>query len=156
MKNMRNAEGRKFKRSQQGQVFGATVGGTTGFYNDNGTSYFVGVHANDTSPGMLLAGDHNMGDTGNPPNTAQTFGETAKWFVSTGTNGTAASWVGWADNQHSKQGNVAMADGSAQGFSRAALLTALQNTGDATRGLPVGFVSAANSQGVGANCLQFP
>ncbi len=31
---------------------------------------------------------------------------------------------------HSRQGNVGLADGSAQQFSRSALQTALQNTGD--------------------------
>ena len=141
----------------QGQVFGNTVGSTTGFFNDNGTSYFVGVDANDTNPGMLLAGDHNIGDTGNPPTTAQTYGDGKGNFISMGTNGTTATWVGWADNQHSKNGNVAMADGSAQGFSRTALQTALINSGDSSR--TAGSFVAANGvtgTGTGLNRLQFP
>jgi prepilin-type N-terminal cleavage/methylation domain-containing protein/prepilin-type processing-associated H-X9-DG protein len=46
----------------------------------------------------------------------------------TATNGIAA----WMDNsQHQKQGNVALADGSVQGFSISKLREALRNTGDA-------------------------
>lgn len=141
----------------QGTVFGNTVGSTTGCFADSGISYFVGVDANDTTPGMFLAGDHNIGDTVNPPAGANIFGETAKWFMSLGTNITwnANTSPGWADNQHSKQGNVGLSDGSVQGFSTSALRTALNNTG-ATAQTPLVFALAAGSMGAGVNRLQFP
>jgi prepilin-type N-terminal cleavage/methylation domain-containing protein/prepilin-type processing-associated H-X9-DG protein len=127
-----------------------------GFDADIESSYFVGVDASDTSPQMFLAGDHNMG-SGNPPTpTGTIFGDTANRFVSAGTNGTTATWVGWADNQHSKQGNVLMADGSVQGFSRSALQNALQNTGDQGRTAGVFLNATGASGGTGCNRLQFP
>jgi prepilin-type N-terminal cleavage/methylation domain-containing protein/prepilin-type processing-associated H-X9-DG protein len=128
-----------------------------GFFNDYGSSYFVGVDAIDTNPQMLLAGDHNIGDTQNPPTQPNIYGDTKSKFVSMGTNGTTANWVGWADNQHSKQGNVLLADGSVQGFSRSGLQNALQNTGDTGR-TPGVFANAAGvtGTGTGLNRLQFP
>src|SRR5437870_4260903 len=39
-----------------------------GFVGEANVSYFVGVDASDTSPQMILTGDHNLGD-GNPPTT---------------------------------------------------------------------------------------
>lgn len=145
---------------QQSSVFGNGAGSTIGFFADSGntgTSYFIGVDANDTTPGMFLAGDHNMGDTGNPPTTAQTYGDGKGKFIWVGTNATTlTTWVGWGDNQHQKQGNVAMADGSAQGFSRSALQTAAQNSGDTTRTTVGTFVQANTATGTGANRLQFP
>jgi prepilin-type N-terminal cleavage/methylation domain-containing protein/prepilin-type processing-associated H-X9-DG protein len=147
----------------QGTVFGNTAAGQTGFFSDYGASYFVGVDAQDTQPQMFLTGDHNMGDGGNPPTQAQIYGDAAggtRRFMSVGTNSTAvASWVGWADNQHSKQGNVGLADGSVQSLSRSGLQSALANTGDLGRTGGNGtWTAAANSQG-GANQvnrLQFP
>jgi len=141
----------------QASAFGNDAGTATGFNSDFRTSYFIGVDANDTSPGMFLAGDHNMGDNGNPPTGSNIYGDTAgtKNFVWLGTNGTTGTWIGWADNQHQKQGNVAMADGSAQGFSRSALQTAAINSGDTTRTAGT-FVQAATAVGTGANRLQFP
>lgn len=140
----------------QGQVFGDTVGSTNGFYNDNGTSYFVGVDANDTQPNMFLTGDHNLGDSGNPPGAAQTYGDSSKWFMALGTN---AAWglnaVGWANNQHRLQGNVALADGSVQNFTTATLRIALNNTKDVSR-FSSTFVLANGSLGSGVNRLQFP
>lgn len=129
-----------------------------GFKNDYRTSYFIGVDANDSNPQMLLSGDHHIGDTGNPPTTAQIFGNTSgtKNFVSMGTNGTAASWVGWADVQHNKQGNLLIVDGSVQGVSRNGLQEALKNTGDQGRTAGV-FANAAGVTGsTGVNRLQFP
>jgi prepilin-type N-terminal cleavage/methylation domain-containing protein/prepilin-type processing-associated H-X9-DG protein len=126
-----------------------------GFDADIESSYFVGVDATDTSPQMFLAGDHNMGDTVNPPAPINIYGDGKAHFVSAGTNGPAATWMGWADNQHSKQGNVLMADGSVQGFSRSALQNALANTGD--QGRTAGsFTQAPSSTGAGINRLQFP
>jgi prepilin-type N-terminal cleavage/methylation domain-containing protein/prepilin-type processing-associated H-X9-DG protein len=146
----------------QGSLFGNTGGGQVGFFSDYGTSYFVGVDATDTSPQMFLTGDHNIGDTLNPPTPTYIYGDqpAAKHYMSLGTNGPAANWVGWADNQHSKQGNVGLADGSVQSLSRSGLQSALQNTGDLGRTGGTGgpWIGAANSSGGanGVNRLQFP
>ena len=141
---------------QRGSVFGNTVGTNTGFFSDNGASYFVGVDANTVNPNMLLTGDHNLGDTGNPPTTAQIYGDGKGNFISLGTNGLAATWVGWADNQHAKQGNVAFADGSVQNLTTTRLHEALSKTGDFGRSAG-SFISANGSIGsTGANRLQFP
>jgi prepilin-type N-terminal cleavage/methylation domain-containing protein/prepilin-type processing-associated H-X9-DG protein len=137
---------------RQAQIFGNKVGtGPDGFNSDSWTSYFVGVDANDTSPSMFLTGDHNIG-TGNQGNT-----KLATQFISAGTNNNwvVGNAIGWRDNQHSKQGNVGLADGSVQGFSSSALRTALSNTGDQGRTAGV-FATAAGSLGTGVNRLQFP
>jgi len=134
---------------QQAQVFGPSTASTTGFQNDSGTSYFVGVDANETSPSMFLAGDHNLG-TGNNQVTHATR------FVSAGTNlNWAATTIGWQDNQHSKAGNICLSDGSVQGFTTAALRTALNNSGDYGRTAGT-FTQAPGSAGPGANRLQMP
>ena len=59
------------------------------------------------------------------------------------------------DNMHSKQGNVGLADGSAQGFSRSRLQEALKNSGDNGRD-PKNFTTPTGSSGNGANRVQFP
>src|ERR1051326_9368831 len=67
------------------------------YTNDLNVSYFVGVDAQDTYPGMFLTGDHNLGN-GNPPTTSFTPGN---YFVSLGTNfqtSTLNTTVGWLDN----------------------------------------------------------
>jgi prepilin-type N-terminal cleavage/methylation domain-containing protein/prepilin-type processing-associated H-X9-DG protein len=136
----------------QASVFGpklAAAGSPEGFQNDYNVSYFVGVDANDTSPGMFLTGDHNLG-------TAANQATAVPQFTSAGTNNTwAATAIGWQDNNHSKQGNVGLADGSVQGFSTTAFRQGLNNTGDSGRAAGV-FTLAAGSAGAGANRLQFP
>jgi prepilin-type N-terminal cleavage/methylation domain-containing protein/prepilin-type processing-associated H-X9-DG protein len=131
-----------------------------GFFSDIQASYFIGVDAADTSPQMFLAGDHNMGlqanSAGPSPGVASPgiYGDSAPAFPSVGTNApgnNAANWVAWADNQHSKQGNVLMADGSVQSFSKSSLQNGLQNTGDQSHS------TAQNGFAAGAvNRLQFP
>jgi prepilin-type N-terminal cleavage/methylation domain-containing protein/prepilin-type processing-associated H-X9-DG protein len=151
----------------QGTIFGASQAGpplVQGFDSDKTTSYFVGVDATDSQPGMLLAGDHNMGDTGNPPLAGtQVYGDGSGkgQLVSLGAAGTAATWIGWSDNMHSKQGNVLMSDGSVQSLSRSGLQDAAKNSGDLTAHTTAW--NAANSAvavgGVGpagVNRLQFP
>ena len=86
-------------------------------------SYFIGWEAQDQYPQMFLAGDRNLGD-GNPP-TVYYAG-----YRNIGTNFVVATGVGWADTVHQKQGNVLIADGSVQGFSRSRLQEALKNSGD--------------------------
>ena len=113
---------------------------------------------------MFLTGDHNMGPQtgGNLPQPASgtgIFGDSNTKFVAAGTNGVATTWVAWADNQHSKQGNVGLADGSVQSFSKSGLQSALQNTGDQGRALGGFSGTAAGASGgaaQGCNRLQFP
>ena len=108
----------------------------TPFTNNNNISYFVGIDANDTNPQMLLTGDHNIGTaTANNNTLAATTGYKNQMTLGgatgtqTGTN-TATAAGAWMDNQHQKQGNVGMADGSVQGFSIAKLREAWKNSGD--------------------------
>jgi len=130
---------------------GLATSGTLYDGNDN-TSYFVGVDADEINPQMLMAGDHNMGPAtaGNnalAPITTAIWGNGATSAMSTSagttTNNPSAAW---GDNQHQKQGNIGLADGSAQQVTIAKLREALRNTGDTT---------AANA-GSGPNRLAFP
>ena len=120
------------------------------FTNDVNTSYFVGVDANDTIPQMFLAGDHNLGG-GNPPTTL--FAK----YVSLGTNfpNNNVNLAGWMDNQHQKQGNVLLSDGSVQGFSRSKLQEGLRNTGDSGNAAGV-FANPAGHSPPGVNRIQMP
>ena len=140
----------------QGFRFGDSNATNTGFFNDNGTSYFVGVDAGFFSPNMFLTGDHNLGDSQNPPGTPNIYGDSKSNFVSAGTNAFVATAIGWADNQHRRQGNVNFVDGSVQSLDTARFRAALPKTGDYGFRLPGVFSLASGSQGQGANRLQFP
>jgi prepilin-type N-terminal cleavage/methylation domain-containing protein len=104
------------------------------FNSRNNVSFFIGVDADETQPQMFLYGDHAMGSTGTAA--ATVTASTAGWQgvfapnapgTGTATNGNAA----WMDNsQHGKQGNVALSDGSVQGFSISKLREGLKSTGD--------------------------
>ena len=128
---------------QVASVFAQTtsVANQVPFNGNTNLSYFVGVDCQESYPQMFLAGDHNLGN-GNPPTGV------FKGCQSLGTNNTT---IGWMDNMHQKQGNVLLADGSVQGFSRAKLQEALRNTGD-TGGYAVQGSFAAG----GINRVQFP
>jgi prepilin-type N-terminal cleavage/methylation domain-containing protein/prepilin-type processing-associated H-X9-DG protein len=133
----------------------------TPFTNDMNTSYYVGVDAVDTNPNMFLTGDHNMGADGNltplkgfvtPP-----LGPYSPDFkVSLGTNFANNAGAGWLDTMHSKQGNVGLADGSVQQFSRTAMQTALRNSGDGGSSSTPIFSQPPGCSGAGVNRLQFP
>jgi prepilin-type N-terminal cleavage/methylation domain-containing protein/prepilin-type processing-associated H-X9-DG protein len=143
---------------QASSSFGAvSAANAIPYTNDLNVSYFIGVDAVETYPQMFLTGDHNLGDNANPPTTAyQTaVAASAKPFVSLGTNFTAGSGPGWMDNMHAKQGNVGMADGSVQGWSRSRLQDALKNSGDIGR-TAGSFVQASGASGPGANRIQLP
>jgi prepilin-type N-terminal cleavage/methylation domain-containing protein/prepilin-type processing-associated H-X9-DG protein len=142
----------------QATIFGPTTGSQIGYNTDLNVSYFIGVDATDTAPQMFLTGDHNMGSQtgGALPQPGTIFGDVAPFAVSVGTNGAAATWVAWADNQHSKQGNVGLADGSVQSFSRSGLQSALQSTGDQAQSGRTGFNLATGAVGANVNRLQFP
>ncbi len=138
--------------AQPASTWADTVGNTIGFFSDLGTSYFVGIDAIDTSPQMFLAGDHNMGTVAGAVPVAGTsiWGDVLTKFVTAGT-ATGYANVGYADNMHSKQGNVLMADASVQQFSKSALQSGLANSGDISHpALTVGFTT------VGTNRMQFP
>jgi len=142
---------------QAATTFGGAVAGqanTVPYTNDYNTSYFVGVDAVDTQPQMFLAGDRNLGGNANPPTQLYTSGGDVTWSL--GTNFTAANGPGWTDQMHQKQGNVGLADGSVQGFSRSKLQEALKNTGDPGTA-QTGYAIAPGSTGTaGPNNIQFP
>jgi prepilin-type N-terminal cleavage/methylation domain-containing protein len=123
------------------------------FTNDLNVSYFVGVDAQDTFPQMLLTGDHNLGTGANPPVTPYLAApSTGTAFQALGTNFPANNTlVGWLDNMHAKQGNIGLADGSVQQYSRSRLQEACKNSGDA------GTTTAGpGSMPVGYNRIQLP
>jgi prepilin-type N-terminal cleavage/methylation domain-containing protein len=102
------------------------------FANRTNVSYFIGVGADETQPQMFLYGDHAMGAGVNTTTAAATaaYGNVvAPTNNLTGTGGVSPGSA-WMDNsQHGKQGNVALSDGSVQGFSISKLREALKNTG---------------------------
>ena len=111
----------------------------TPFNGNKNISYFVGVDCSENVPQMLLTGDHNLGEPGNPPTVAQIYVNQLKVLGQSTT-------VGWADNMHQKQGNCGLSDGSVQQFSRNRLQEALRNTGD----------SGQTTAPAGTNRCQFP
>jgi prepilin-type N-terminal cleavage/methylation domain-containing protein len=145
-------------------TFGPVAAPQVGFINDYFCSYFVGVDAQSSLPGMFLTGDHNLGpqNNNNAPQSgvaAGIYGDKNSVAVAMGTSGTSSDWVSWADNQHTKRGNVALVDGSTQSFAKSGLQTALQNTGDSGRTMDSKWVSATGQTAAsltGANRLQFP
>jgi prepilin-type N-terminal cleavage/methylation domain-containing protein/prepilin-type processing-associated H-X9-DG protein len=150
---------------QTSSTFGGTVpagsANVTPYTNDLNVSYFVGVDANDTYPSMFLTGDHNLGTGANPP--VQPFQQGTPnpglFAVALGTNfPTGNNLVGWLDNMHSKQGNVGLADGSVQQFSRSRLQEGLRNSGDGGQAPGGGFGLAPGHQPANPyiNRIQFP
>lgn len=150
------------KAINQGTIFGRNTTAApvqAGFFNDYASSYFVGVDAQDTRPRMLMAGDHNIGDTGNPPQAGiQLYGDGKGNCIYAGTNGNASVWIGWGANQHFKGGNVLFADGSVQEFARSGLQKALVKTGDTPHPTTNGtwFLAVGSMGASGCNRLQFP
>jgi prepilin-type N-terminal cleavage/methylation domain-containing protein/prepilin-type processing-associated H-X9-DG protein len=131
------------------------------YTNDLNVSYFVGVDANDTLPQMFLTGDHNLGTGANPPTTPFQNGVQANqnYAVALGTNfGVNNVLSGWLDNMHSKQGNVGLADGSVQQFSRSRLQEGLRNSGDTGQAHVAPWVVPAGHfpTGPDVNRLQLP
>jgi len=137
---------------------GTTVGAANAipYTNDMNVSYFIGVDAQETYPQMFLTGDHNLG-SGNPPTVAYLAApSTGNPFVSLGTNFPANNLaVGWMDNMHAKQGNVGMADGSVQGWTRSRLQEGLRGSGDSGRTAGV-FAVGSGCSPAGVNRIQLP
>jgi prepilin-type processing-associated H-X9-DG protein len=59
-------------------------------------------------------------------------------------------------NQHNQQGNVAMADGSVEWFSRSRLQDALKKSGDTGRAPGVFLPATGSTMGPGCNRIQLP
>ena len=90
----------------------------TNFSNKN-ISYFIGLDANENLPQTILAGDRNITNGFAPRN----------GILDLTTNQT----VGFTDEIHLKQGNIALGDGSVQQVSSARLRSEIiANTGMAT------------------------
>ena len=140
---------------------GVAAPGTVPYTNDLNVSYFIGVDAQETRPLMFLAGDHNVGGDANPPTQAycSMTGPTATTgtpFVWMGTNFSPNMEPAFTAQQHDQQGNVALADGSVECFSRSQLQDALKRTGDTGRS-PGRFLPATGvTAGAGCNRIQFP
>lgn len=118
------------QKRRQAVVFGTTASpNSEPFVSNTNLSYFVGLDANDTTPSMFLSGDDNflVGGNGNPLSGTPV----RPGILSLKTN----DLIAWSQARHDKQGNIALADGSVQGFSTTALRKALQNTGFATNRL---------------------
>jgi len=115
---------------------------TAGGFNNLALSFFVGKDASDVSPQMLLFGDRNIVGSAtqqmlpNPiPNDG--YGNSpangAGQAVVLGSNFTASATApAWTDRMHLKQGNVALTDGSVQGYSSVKLRETLRSTGDSS------------------------
>ena len=89
--------------------------------SNSNLSYFVGLDADDARPQMFLAGDRNLVGGTMLPNQILLL--------------TTNDAVRWSQGMHKNQGNVAMADGSVQGFGNSHLRRALANTGVVTNRL---------------------
>jgi prepilin-type N-terminal cleavage/methylation domain-containing protein/prepilin-type processing-associated H-X9-DG protein len=151
---------------QQASTFAGTIpngsANVVPYTNDMNVSYFVGVDAVDTNPQMFLTGDHNLGSDGNTtPAVGFVKALPAQYSpdfkVSLGTNFAPNAGVGWLDSMHSKQGNIGLADGSVQQFSRSRLQEALRNSGDngSSSGGP-NFGNPTGCTGQNVNRIQFP
>ena len=137
---------------------GLTVAYAIPYLNDLNVSYFIGVDASETRPRMFLSGDHNLGGNADPPTVAFLAAPSVGTpFVALGTNfiNTAAG-PAWMDNQHSKQGNIGLADGSVECFSRSNLQNALKSSDDTGHAGPPNAVQATGSTGAGRNRIQLP
>jgi prepilin-type N-terminal cleavage/methylation domain-containing protein len=109
----------------------------SGVFNNLATSYFVGRDADESNPSVFLAGDRNMGLGPFGSGTAAPNGVTG---YSPNINTSATGYgvavptnnvnLAWSDKMHTKQGDVAMGDGSTQQFSSAKLRDAIKVTGD--------------------------
>jgi prepilin-type processing-associated H-X9-DG protein len=143
---------------QRATTFREAAGpGMVPFTNDLNCSYFVGVDAVEIYPQMLMTGDHNVGD-GDPPTELWLAGPNAgSPFHSLGTNFPAGNQcVGWSSHGHNKQGNVGLADGSVQGFTRPRLQEAAQYSGDPGKTSYGPFNCTGTASPAGYNRIQLP
>ncbi len=131
------------------------------YINDVNVSYFIGVDAQETSPRMFLTGDHNVGGDANPPTKPYCYltGPTATTgtpYIWMGTNYSVNMGPAFTAQQHDKQGNVGLADGSVDCFIRSRLQDALKRSGDTGRSPGTFLPAAGATAGAGCNRIQFP
>ena len=102
------------------------------YHQNNSVSYFYGVDSDETKPGMIVSGDRNLQDNGGANNVADAYypGLTSMTDGSTGGTSTPAWIAGWNNQQHSKGGNIGLADGSAQQVTTTRLRESLKVTQD--------------------------
>ena len=99
------------------------------FINNKRISYFVGVNADETRPGMLLAGDRNLDNTLGAGTLV--YGKAAAKSVVIGTNPVDLVKLKWSDKDiHQGAGNVALGDGSVQNLTSSRLRDQLKTSGD--------------------------
>ncbi len=110
---------------------GTTIAGQTVFNNAT-LSYFVGVDATETQPTMFLAGDRNLGRQATaaaaPPTTL--YAASGNTLIALNPSLVVEAQSGWSDGIHTRQGNIALSDGSVQGYTTSAFKQASRNTGD--------------------------
>jgi len=137
---------------------GVAAPGTVPYTNDLNVSYFIGVDAKETSPQMFLAGDHNVGGDANPPTKAFCAVRVTPLMpcVWMGTNWLSNKGPAFTAQQHDQQGNVALADGSVECFSRSQLQDALKKTGDTGRSPGTFLPATGTTMGPGCNRIQLP
>jgi prepilin-type N-terminal cleavage/methylation domain-containing protein/prepilin-type processing-associated H-X9-DG protein len=151
------AEYESYLRQAATTFSGVSAAGTVPYTNDLNVSYFIGVDAQETYPRMFLAGDHNLGGNANPPTQAYLAApSTGTPFIYLGTNFNTANGPAFMDTMHAKQGNVGLADGSVEYFSRTELQNALRNSGDRGRAAGTFVMAAGVTAGIGCNRIQLP
>lgn len=128
-------------------------------YRANGNlSYFIGVDAIDTYPGMFLAGCHNLGDgiVGQTRPAANDYcDEAGTALKAVGTN-VASMETAWTDKVHQKIGNIGLADGSVQSLTIPKLRDAFVVTGDPGRPISANWQTVSEPTSIHMNRLQFP
>ena len=131
---------------------------STPYISDLNVSYFIGVDAQETRPQMFLTGDHNLGGDANPPTKAYcAVGVTpSSPFIWLGTNFSVNMGPAFTAKQHDKQGNVGLADGSVEFFSRSQLQDAIKKTGDTGRQTGAFMGALGATAGPGCNRIQLP
>jgi prepilin-type N-terminal cleavage/methylation domain-containing protein/prepilin-type processing-associated H-X9-DG protein len=151
------AEYESYLRQAATTFSGVPAAGAVPYTNDLNVSYFFGVDAQETYPRMLLTGDHNLGGNANPPTVPYLSApSTGTPFVYLGTNFAVNQGPTFLNTMHAKQGNVVLADGSVEYFSRTELQDALRNSGDKGRVVGVFVQGAGTIGGVGCNRIQLP
>lgn len=95
---------------------------------NNSLSYFYGVDADEGKSGMMVVGDRNLSD--NNPTSSTVFFSGLPSIENGGLGTNSTPRVVWNQAMHNNNGNIALADGSAQQFSTARLQQHLRATGD--------------------------
>lgn len=99
-----------------GSPTGANFSASTN--QDFALSYVYNTSVDESYPGTILGGDRNMHLSASPTDWQNTGG-TASWVVSNTVTAMTINW--WREKIHQDQGNVVLADGSAQQLNNARL-----------------------------------